>query len=127
MMRIGDDGASCYIKFSGMEYFHNTRISVCRLLLICYNVRCVYFQATKYNQKMKRLNVQLEKNLQEGVLQEDFILDNIQKLMNIMREGNVTLRWLLLHTAALPTCKHFQIYNTYFFFSSNFKNTHFTK
>ncbi|CAI9726515.1 WASH complex subunit 5-like [Octopus vulgaris] len=60
-------------------------------------------QATKYNQKMKRLNIQLEKNLQEGVLQEDFILDNIQKLMNIMREGNVTLRWLLLHTAALPT------------------------
>lgn len=54
---------------------------------------------------MKKLNIALEKYLQEGVLREDFVLDNIQRLMNVMREGNVTLRWLMLHTAALATSK----------------------
>lgn len=60
-------------------------------------------QAVKYNNKMKKLNIAIEKYLQEGVLREDFVLDNIQRLMNVMREGNVTLRWLMLHTAALAT------------------------
>ena len=43
----------------------------------------------------------LEKYLQEGVLKEEFVLDSIPKLMNTMREANVTLRWLMLHNCAL--------------------------
>ena len=35
------------------------------------------------------------------------MLDNIQRLMNVMREANVTLRWMMLHTAALsPSESH---------------------
>ena len=37
--------------------------------------------------------------LREGVLVEEFILDSIPKLMNCLRDCNVTLRWLMLHTA----------------------------
>ena len=34
-----------------------------------------------------------------------FVLDSIPKMMNVMREGNVTLRWLMLHTCALSPSK----------------------
>lgn len=34
--------------------------------------------------------------LQEGFLSENFVLSNIKKLMDIFRDSNVTLRWLML-------------------------------
>ena len=43
------------------------------------------------------------KYLKEGVLQEDFILDNIPRLMGLMRDANVTLRWTMLHCASLQS------------------------
>ena len=36
--------------------------------------------------------------LKEGFLTEEYVLDNIPKLMNCIRDCNVTLRWVLLHT-----------------------------
>ena len=38
--------------------------------------------------------------LKEGTLQDDYVLDNVQKLMNCLRECNVTIRWIMMHTAA---------------------------
>lgn len=58
-------------------------------------------QSSKYARNLERLQPVLEKYLQEGVLKEEFVLDSIPKLMNTMREANVTLRWLMLHNAAL--------------------------
>ena len=43
--------------------------------------------------------------LKEGVLQEEYVLDNISKLMGLIREANVTIRWLMLHTQALTPGK----------------------
>lgn len=39
--------------------------------------------------------------VEEGALTEDQLLDNSQKVINLVREANVTLRWLMLHTAPL--------------------------
>jgi hypothetical protein len=41
------------------------------------------------------LNEKLKKFLFEGYMNEDYVLDNINNLLNIMREANVVLRWLL--------------------------------
>ncbi|KAK0052092.1 WASH complex subunit strumpellin [Biomphalaria pfeifferi] len=63
-------------------------------------------QSIKYAQKVDKLKPVLTKYLKEGVLKEEFVLDSIQKLMNVLREGNVTLRWLMLHSSALtPTAE----------------------
>ena len=51
------------------------------------------------------MHIPLEKYLKEGVLSEEFVLDNIPKMMNVMRDSNVTLRWLMLHTSALSPSK----------------------
>jgi len=42
----------------------------------------------------------VEEYLTEGTLVEEYVLDNISKLMNDLRTCNVTLRWVMLHTAA---------------------------
>ncbi|ELU12274.1 hypothetical protein CAPTEDRAFT_155968 [Capitella teleta] len=60
-------------------------------------------QAARYAAKCKQLLPMLSQYLKEGVLREDYVLDNIPKLMNTMRECNVTIRWIMLHTAALST------------------------
>jgi Hereditary spastic paraplegia protein strumpellin len=58
-------------------------------------------QAINAGTKVERLTVDLMKYLKEGVLQDDFILDNIPRLMGLMRDANVTLRWTMLHCAVL--------------------------
>ncbi|KAL5456944.1 hypothetical protein EMCRGX_G034172 [Ephydatia muelleri] len=42
---------------------------------------------------------QVEDYLVEGTLTEEFVLDNIAKLMNCLRDSNATIRWIILHTA----------------------------
>ena len=60
----------------------------------------------KHATKLAKLHPVLDKYLKEGVLVEEFILDSIPKLLNVMRDSNVTLRWLMLHTCALATSKY---------------------
>jgi hypothetical protein len=39
--------------------------------------------------------------LKEGALIEENVLDHVSKVTNVVRECNVTLRWLMLH-ASMP-------------------------
>lgn len=53
----------------------------------------------KYGEKLKKLLPQTRSALKEGSLTEEKLLDNVNKVTNILRECNVTLRWLILHTS----------------------------
>jgi WASH complex subunit strumpellin len=33
----------------------------------------------------------------EGVINEEYVLDKVQPLMNVLRDSNITVRWLMLH------------------------------
>lgn len=57
--------------------------------------------ATKYQYRLSKLIPKVQQLLKEGVLNEELILDSSGKLLNIARECNVTLRWMLLHTVTL--------------------------
>lgn len=48
---------------------------------------------------MESLRPQVQQLLKEGFLREEIILDNIPKLLNCLRDCNVTIRWLMLHSA----------------------------
>lgn len=50
---------------------------------------------------LQKLLPGIQNLVEEGALTEDQILDNSQKVINLVREANVTLRWLMLHTAPL--------------------------
>ncbi|KAG8587249.1 hypothetical protein GDO81_005612 [Engystomops pustulosus] len=56
-------------------------------------------QACRYAAIMERLHPQVQQFLKEGFLREEFVLDNIPKLLNCLRDCNVAIRWLMLHTA----------------------------
>uniref|UniRef100_A0A3Q3ET57 WASH complex subunit 5 n=1 Tax=Labrus bergylta TaxID=56723 RepID=A0A3Q3ET57_9LABR len=56
-------------------------------------------QATRYAASMESLRPQVQQLLKEGFLREEIILDNIPKLLNYLRDCNVAIRWLMLHSA----------------------------
>lgn len=49
-----------------------------------------------YYLKLLELNDKLKKFLNEGLMNEDYVLDNIGNLLIIMREANVIMRWIIL-------------------------------
>jgi WASH complex subunit strumpellin len=65
-------------------------------LSITINSDSVKVLKRNFHAKMYDLTSKLKKFLFEGMMNEDYVLDNIQNLLNIMRESNVVLRWLLL-------------------------------
>jgi WASH complex subunit strumpellin len=52
--------------------------------------------------KIGKLNKQVEGYLIEGVLVEEYVLKNISSLLKFMKECNICLRWIILHTSELP-------------------------
>ncbi|XP_038666101.1 WASH complex subunit 5 isoform X1 [Scyliorhinus canicula] len=56
-------------------------------------------QAIRYSTSVDRLRRQVQQFLKEGFLREEYVLDHIPKLLNCLRDCNVTIRWLMLHTA----------------------------
>ena len=53
--------------------------------------------AERYTRKMTPLHAKLNELLDEGVLNEEYVLDNRLELLEVTRDCNVTLRWLMLH------------------------------
>jgi WASH complex subunit strumpellin len=43
--------------------------------------------------------------LKEGAMVEEKMIDGINKVMNVVRECNVALRWIMLHTTPLTPSK----------------------
>ncbi|XP_010788441.1 WASH complex subunit 5 [Notothenia coriiceps] len=56
-------------------------------------------QSTRYAASMESLKPQVQQLLKEGFLRQEIILDNIPKLLNCLRDCNVAIRWLMLHSA----------------------------
>jgi WASH complex subunit strumpellin len=52
--------------------------------------------------KIGKLNKQVEQYLIEGVLIEEYVLKNISILLKFMKECNICLKWIILHTSELP-------------------------
>lgn len=57
-----------------------------------------------YMGKVDSVLKMLDQYLTEGVLNEEYILEHIHKLLNSLREANVTIRWLFLRIS------HFEFY-----------------
>lgn len=63
--------------------------------------RIIREMASKHAVKLAKLNPEVQRLLKEGVLGEDTLLDCTNNVINLLRECNVTLRWMLLHTNPL--------------------------
>ncbi|RWS06411.1 WASH complex subunit strumpellin-like protein, partial [Dinothrombium tinctorium] len=55
-------------------------------------------QSQRHSSRILKLLPQIQQLLKEGALTEETVLDNVSKLINIIRECNVSLKWIMLHT-----------------------------
>lgn len=55
--------------------------------------------AIKYGDNLKRFIPQTRNVLKEGALTEEKLLDNVNTITNLLRDCNVTIRWMMLHVA----------------------------
>jgi len=62
--------------------------------------------AAHYYKKMKKCQDLLKKYLIEGKMLEEYVLDHVKSLMKLLRDVNVTIRWVMLH----KTTRNRQIY-----------------
>ena len=53
-----------------------------------------------YHELLAQSRKMLQHYLTEGVLTDEFALDNTPQLLHCVRECNVTIRWLMLHRTA---------------------------
>ncbi|GAB0089631.1 WASH complex subunit homolog 5 [Sergentomyia squamirostris] len=54
--------------------------------------------ASKHDKMIQKLLKQTRELLSEGILTEKYLIANTVKVINAIRECNVTLRWLMMHT-----------------------------
>lgn len=62
------------------------------------NSGSVKSNADKYASGIKKCFDRLNNYLTDGQLLEDYVLDNVKDLLECLRDSNVTIRWLMLHT-----------------------------
>ncbi|CAI2368940.1 unnamed protein product [Moneuplotes crassus] len=55
------------------------------------------YWALYHQDKVKTLRKDLRLYLKQGKLLDEYVLDNVQPLLQCLRECNITIRWLLLH------------------------------
>ncbi|OQV24357.1 WASH complex subunit strumpellin [Hypsibius exemplaris] len=67
------------------------------------DVNVVKTWANSCGVKLGKTNGILQNLLKEGSLTEENAVTNVNKLLNLVRECNVTVRWLMLHTAPLTS------------------------
>lgn len=56
----------------------------------------------KKSTQVEKSIAELNRFLTEGVLNEQFVLENLDPLLNCMRKANVTIRWCMMHSRLQP-------------------------
>ncbi len=50
-----------------------------------------------FHEKLDECYEKCDSYLTEGTIDEEYVLDKVNFLLNIIRESNITVRWLMLH------------------------------
>ena len=58
---------------------------------------------SKYREMLDKSTSELNMYLNEGIMTEEFILTNLEKMLNISREANVVMRWYILQRTIANT------------------------
>ena len=65
----------------------------------------IFFYCLTFWYFLQQLLPETLKLLKEGAMMEEEMCDGINRVMNVVRECNVTLRWIMLHTTELSISK----------------------
>lgn len=75
------------------EPYKSARLAILNTVEISYIKELITYFDTKMQDATKRC----EDYLLEGQITDEFVLDKVDKLMNCVRDCNITVRWFMLH------------------------------
>ncbi|KAI8426207.1 hypothetical protein MSG28_005135 [Choristoneura fumiferana] len=81
-----------------IDYWENFKAAKLALSNTC-NSKMVKEVFSKRGSAVPMLINKTHQLLKEGVMTDDFVLDNINKILNLLINSNFVLRWLLLHNS----------------------------
>ncbi|KAJ8713527.1 hypothetical protein PYW07_013897 [Mythimna separata] len=79
-----------------IDYWENFKAAKSALVNTC-NGKMIKEIFAKRGGSVPMLTSKTHQLLKEGTLTDDFVLDNISKILNLLLNSNLVLRWLLLH------------------------------
>ncbi|CAH0694098.1 unnamed protein product [Spodoptera exigua] len=79
-----------------IDYWENFKAAKSALSNTC-NSKIIKEVFAKRGGSVPMLTTKTHQLLKEGTLTDDFVLDNISKILNLLLNSNLVLRWLLLH------------------------------
>lgn len=79
-----------------IDYWENFKAAKSALSNTC-NSKMIKEVFAKRGGSVPMLTTKTHQLLKEGTLTDDFVLDNISKILNLLLNSNLVLRWLLLH------------------------------
>lgn len=81
-----------------VDYWDNFKAARSALAVTC-NTRTI---KEIFSKRISYVSIVINKThhlLKEGTLNDDFVLDNINKILNLLLNSNLIIRWLLLHSS----------------------------
>ncbi|KAG6444856.1 hypothetical protein O3G_MSEX003553 [Manduca sexta] len=81
-----------------IDYWENFKAAKAALSNTC-NSKVLKECFAKRSSSVQILTTKTHQLLKEGTLTDDFVLDNINKLLNLLLNSNLIVRWLLLHSS----------------------------
>ncbi|KAL4707740.1 hypothetical protein ACJJTC_014921 [Scirpophaga incertulas] len=86
------------ITLNVIDYWENFKAAKLALANTCNN-KIVKEIFSKRGMSVNMLITKMQNLLTEGTLCDDFVLDNINKILNLLLNSNLVIRWLLLHNS----------------------------
>ena len=62
----------------------------------CLNTDNIKLKKNQHKELLMTKQAEIKQYLNEGIMTEEYVLNNIEKLLDLMRQGNVALRWFIL-------------------------------
>lgn len=81
-----------------VDYWENFKAAKQAISNVC-NSKMVKEIFSKRGDSVQMLINKTHQLLKEGTLSEDFLMDNINKILNLLLNTNLVIRWLLLHNS----------------------------
>lgn len=86
------------VTINVIDFWENFKAAKQALSITC-NTKMVKEMFSKRGSSVPMLISKTSHLLKEGTLTDDFVLDNINKILNLLLNSNLVLRWLLLHNS----------------------------
>lgn len=84
------------ITIDVVDYWDNFKAAKTALANTC-NSKVIKEVFSKRGESVAMLTDKIHRLLKEGTLTNDFVMDNINKILNLIINSNFVLRWLMLH------------------------------